>query len=243
MELHPFIADLNRELELLKGKVAQDFEVVIAPPATHLLPAVDSSKNTAIQIGAQNCGHAKSGAFTGEISPQVLKEIHCEWVILGHSERRHLYLEDDARILGRLKAAWDEQLKVILCVGETLPERKGQRTTQVVERQLQILREASGIPEDRLVVAYEPVWAIGTGENATPDQAQEVHQFIRNWLKSNFSNSASEKTRILYGGSVKPDNSQELMGKPDVDGFLVGGASLEVSSFLGIIKNAFKSRG
>jgi len=240
-EVKPFMTGLLERLHAIPAKAGTQYQVMVAPPATHLITAQEATKNTPIQIGAQNCGQAPSGAFTGEISPAVLKEIGCLWVILGHSERRHLYLEDDHRVLGRLQAALKEGLSPILCVGETLPERKAGQTMAVVERQLGILKSAE-VSEKPLVIAYEPVWAIGTGENATPDQAQEVHLFIRNWLKTHFSPAFSEKTRILYGGSVKPENSASLMKKPDVDGFLVGGASLEANSFSGIVEKGLKSR-
>lgn len=240
-DVQPFIKGLLERLQTIPQKLGTQFEVVIAPSATHLSRIQEATKNTQIQIGAQNCGHAISGAFTGEISPLVLKELGCPWVILGHSERRHLYLEDDQRVLGRLQAALKEGLLPILCVGETLPERKAGKTMAVVERQLGVLEKAE-LGEKSVVIAYEPVWAIGTGENATPEQAQEVHQFIRNWLKTHFSKDFSEKTRILYGGSVKPENSQSLMSQPNVDGFLVGGASLEAKSFFEVVENGLKSR-
>lgn len=243
-EVAPFFKELAEKLKTLPKKVGQDFQVVVAPQAPHLLIASEASQNSLIHIGAQNCGHTRSGAFTGEVSPAVLKEMGCSWVILGHSERRHLYLEDDKRVLGRLTGALTEGVGAILCVGETLAERKAHQTMKVIETQLQVLKD---LPKDLVdktwVLAYEPVWAIGTGENATPEQAQEVHAHIRGWLKTQFSASLSEKTRILYGGSVKPDNSKALMAQTDVDGFLVGGASLEAKSFGDIIENALKSRG
>jgi len=240
-DVAPFMKALWDRLQPLSQKLGAGFEVVVAPSATHLSAARDAAKNTSIEIGAQNCGHAPSGAFTGEISPLVLKELGCSWVILGHSERRHVYLENDERVLGRLQAALKEGLLPILCVGETLSERKSGKTMAVVEKQLGVLKSAemAGKP---VVIAYEPVWAIGTGENASPEQAEEVHQFIRNWLKTHFSADLSEKTRILYGGSVKPENSQSLMSQPNVDGFLVGGASLEAKSFAEIVENGLKSR-
>lgn len=243
-EVAPFFTDLTRQLSTLSKLPNQDFEVVIGPPATHLSLARDSVKGSAIQVAAQNCGHTNFGAFTGEISPLVLKELACSWVILGHSERRHLYLENDALVLGRLKGCLSEGLGAILCVGETLNERKQGKTFEVIEKQLGILKELDEtLLSKKWVIAYEPVWAIGTGENASPQQAQEVHHFIRNWLKINFSEALSEKTRILYGGSVKPENSGSLMREPDVDGFLVGGASLEAKSFGAIIETSLNSRG
>jgi len=243
-EVEPFVRDLKAFLEKLPQKPGRDFEVFLAPSATHLGVAVQACRKSSIEIGGQNCGHVESGAFTGEISPLVLKELGCDWVVLGHSERRHIYLENDARILGRLQAALKARLKPVLCVGETLAERKSNQTASVVQAQLEILKSLENLTvAQHLVIAYEPVWAIGTGENASPDQAQEVHGFIRNWLKEHFSGPFSEKTRILYGGSVKPENSQALMGQADVDGFLVGGASLEAKSFGDIIKNSMNIRG
>jgi len=243
-DLAPFVRDLKTCLEKMPQKAGKSFEVVLAPSATHLQTACLLCSSGPIEIGAQNCGHAESGAFTGEVSPLVLKELGCAWVILGHSERRHLYLENNERVLGRLQAALKAKLKPILCMGETLPERKANQTIQVVQSQLDILKSLENLKaEEGFVIAYEPVWAIGTGENATPDQAQEVHGFIRGWLREQFSASFSEKTRILYGGSVKPDNSQALMSQSDVDGFLVGGASLEAKSFGSIIENSMKTRG
>ena len=223
----------------LKAELANapkvEFEVVIAPPATHLMALGPALKSTGFKLAAQNCGQGKSGAFTGEISPVVLKELGCEYVILGHSERRHVYGEKDVLILARLKAAVDEGLKVILCVGEKLEERKAGKTFSVIETQMGILNGLN--LGAQLVVAYEPVWAIGTGENATPEQAQEVHAFIRKGL-----GSAGASTPIQYGGSVKPENAATLLAKADVDGFLVGGASLEAGTFAGVIKNGLQSR-
>lgn len=211
------------------------YEVLIAPPATHLAALGGALRGTSWKLGAQNCGQAKSGAYTGEISPVVLKEVGCDFVILGHSERRHVYGETDRLVLARLTAAVAEGLKVILCVGEKLEERKANKTFSVIDTQLAIL---SGLSlGSQLVIAYEPVWAIGTGENASPEQAQEVHAYIRKGL-----GAAGATTPILYGGSVKPDNAGALLGKPDVDGFLIGGASLEPGTFAGVIKNGLESR-
>jgi len=211
------------------------YEVLIAPPATHLAVLGTAMRGTTYKLGSQNCGQAKSGAYTGEISPVVLKELGCDFVILGHSERRHVYGETDKLVLARLTAAVAEGLKVILCVGEKLEERKANKTFSVIDTQLAIL---SGLTlGSQLVIAYEPVWAIGTGENASPEQAQEVHAYIRKGL-----GAAGTNTPILYGGSVKPDNAAALLGKPDVDGFLVGGASLEPGTFAGVIKNGLESR-
>lgn len=242
-DVEPFVRGLAQSLAADGAKLGRDYQVIIAPPATHLSSMRAAIGTQPICLSAQNCGHARFGAFTGELSPAVLKEMGCEWAIIGHSERRHLYLENDDRVSGRIKAGLEDGLNLILCVGEKLDERKVGQTNAVVERQLKILKD---IPVSdysrRLVIAYEPVWAIGTGETATPEQAQKAHEFIRNWLRENLGSAAAESTRILYGGSVKPENALELM-RPDVDGFLVGGASLEVESFAGIIRNSMKSRG
>ena len=230
-EVTPFFQALQETLKDVKG----DYDVMIAPPATHLTSV---PKGSAFHLGSQNCGTTKFGAFTAEISPVVLKELGCQWVIVGHSERRHIYKEDDGLVLARMKAGLTEGLKVVLCVGETLQERKAGKTSNVVETQLAILSKAW----DRVVIAYEPVWAIGTGENATPEQAEEVHSFIRGWVTQRTSANVANELRILYGGSVKPENSQALMAQKNVDGFLVGGASLDPVIFAGVIRNGLKSR-
>jgi triosephosphate isomerase len=201
-------------------------------------------EKTPFKLGAQNSGAAKFGAYTGEVSPALIKEIGCEWVILGHSERRHLFKEEDHLILSRLRAALEEGLGVILCVGEVLQDRKQGKTFKVIEGQLSILKQ-NHVPANalkKLIVAYEPVWAIGTGENATPSQVQEVHAYIRNWFAEKCSATDAPGLRILYGGSVKPDNSSQIMGQKDVDGLLVGTSSLDPTVFAGVIKNGVKSR-
>lgn len=223
--------------------VGSDYEVVIAPPSTHLVALSETMKNRHIGIGAQNCGFARFGAYTGETSPAVIKEIGGQWVVLGHSERRHIFKEDDSLVLSRMKAALEENLFVILCVGENLRDRDAGKTFETIEIQLSIFKQ-NQLPPDQLrnvVVAYEPVWAIGTGKTATPEQAQEVHHFIRNWFKEEIDAEFAEQLRILYGGSVKPDNSLQLMSQQDVDGFLVGGASLDPAQFANVVKNGLKS--
>lgn len=216
---------------------SKSFEVVLAPPAIYLGALTDTLSGTALKASAQNCGTAKSGAFTGEISPVMLKDFGVQWVILGHSERRHVYKEDDALVLARLKAALAEGLNVVLCVGEKIEERKSNQTFQVIEKQLSILKEVPQADYGKILIAYEPVWAIGTGENATPEQAQEVHAFIRKWVSEKCNTAFAASVRVLYGGSVKPENSGQIMVKPDVDGLLVGGASLEPASFAGVVRN------
>jgi len=202
-------------------------EVVIAPPALYLIPIIDLLRKD-VKIAAQNCYSKTSGAFTGEISPSQLVDAGIPYVILGHSERRTLFGETSAIVAGKTRAALDAGLRVILCVGETLAEREAGRTQQVVEEQLQAVVTLLS-PDDwsRIVIAYEPVWAIGTGKVATAAQAQEVHADTRRYLSSAVSAAVAENTRVIYGGSVTAANCRELSLQPDVDGFLVGGASLK----------------
>ncbi|KIK98639.1 hypothetical protein PAXRUDRAFT_823684 [Paxillus rubicundulus Ve08.2h10] len=203
-------------------------EVVIAPPSLYLIPLKDCLRRD-IQVAAQNCYHKTSGAFTGEISPSQLVDARVPYVILGHSERRTLFHEDSKFVGHKTKAALDASLKVILCVGETLQEREADKTAEVVNSQLQavvdILKEESDW--SNIVIAYEPVWAIGTGKVATAAQAQEAHYDIREFLKKHVSQAVADNTRVIYGGSVTAANCRELATQPDVDGFLVGGASLK----------------
>ncbi len=208
-------------------------EVVVAPTALHLMTANQALKN-GVQLSAQNISQYKNGAYTGEISAEMLNDASINWVILGHSERRHVFGETDKVIGSKVKHALDHKLKVIACIGEKLEEREANKTKEVNERQLAAIRELVTDWSD-IVIAYEPVWAIGTGKTASPEQAQEVHDQLREWLGKNVSKDAAEKTRILYGGSVTEKNAAELIGKKDVDGFLVGGASLK-EQFADIIK-------
>lgn len=230
-------------LQEIPMKLGETYEAAIAPPFTHLPALGKALAGSGIDLGAQNCGAAKSGAYTGEISPSVLRELGCRWAIVGHSERRQLYKEDDALVLARLRAAIEEDLGVILCVGETLPDRRADRTWRVVESQLSGLAQKPLRPDawKRVVIAYEPVWAIGTGENATPTQAQEVHAQIRAWVHAKVGAAQAGDLRIVYGGSVKPDNAAALLAERDIDGFLVGGASLEAVTFANLVRNGLKS--
>lgn len=216
-----------------------ELDVAVCPSFVYLPEVIETLKGTCIQVGAQNAWHEPKGAFTGEVSVGMLKDIGCSFTILGHSERRHVMGETDELINKKVKAALDGGLEVILCIGELLEEREAGKTEAVCERHL---REGlSGVTAEQMAsvtVAYEPVWAIGTGKTATPDQAQEVHAFCRGILNSLFGDAVADATRIQYGGSVKPGNAAELMGQPDVDGALVGGASLKVDDFMGIIKGA-----
>ncbi len=214
-------------------------EVVLCPPFTSLGAVYEVIQDTEIKLGAQNMFWEKEGAYTGEVSCLLLKDCGCEFVILGHSERREYFKETDLDINKKIKTALATGLNPICCIGETLAEREANQTIEVVRKQLEGCLKDFKI-EDLLglEIAYEPVWAIGTGKTATPQQAQEVHRFIRNWFKDNFSSGFAESLRILYGGSVKPSNIKELIDQPDIDGALVGGASLDAFSFIQIAKNA-----
>ena len=211
-------------------------EVVLAPPYTALAAVAGELTGTPIQLAAQDTYWEEKGAFTGAISPVMLADVGCHYVIIGHSERRQHFGETNDMVNRKVKAALDAGLVPIMCVGETLAEREAGRTFTVVETQVREgLAGFPGAARERLVIAYEPVWAIGTGKTATPQQAQEVHYLIRNLLPEVLGTTA---VRILYGGSVTPDNAATLMAEPDLDGALVGGASLKAASFLPIIAAA-----
>jgi triosephosphate isomerase len=210
-------------------------ELVLAPPFTALATVAAIVKDSPIRLGAQNIHWEMKGAFTGEVSPIMARELGCDYVIIGHSERRRLFHETDQMIGKKLLAALSAELAPILCVGETLQERQRKKTNAVIGRQLRAALKGLGKSVIKnLAVAYEPVWAIGTGRNATPEQVAAVHLRIRELLRRLRGGIEAENCRILYGGSVKPDNAAELAKVPDVNGFLVGGASLKAESFLGI---------
>jgi triosephosphate isomerase len=243
-ETGDFVKTFRQGLQDVPGKPGEDYTVALAPQSTHLLNLSRELEGSGIELSGQNCGVAKFGAYTGEISAAVLRELGCKYAIVGHSERRHVFKEDDALILSRLKAGLEEGLKVIFCVGEVLQERKAGKTFNRLESQLGVLKE-SPFPTDKLsevIIAYEPVWAIGTGETATVSQVQEVHTFIRSWIQEKFSTAAANAIRIQYGGSVKPENAGQIMAQQDVDGLLVGTASLDPSVFAGVIRNGLKFR-
>ncbi len=226
------ISDLKKELNAKNVKA----EVIICPPFTSLETASTLLKDSVIKLGAQNMYFEESGAFTGEVSVSMLKSVGCEYVILGHSERRTIFGEGDQVINKKIKTAIKFGLKPIFCIGETLEEREKGITFKVVETQIQNgLQDLSENDLSNLIIAYEPVWAIGTGRNATPQQAQEVHQFIRGLISKLYSSNFARQLVIQYGGSVKADNAQELLSQPDIDGALVGGACLKADSFIKII--------
>ncbi len=214
-------------------------EVLVFPPFTTIPAAMEAAKGTPIQVGAQNVHWAANGAFTGEISAAMLKEMGCNWVIIGHSERRQYFGETDATVNQRVKAALAAGIKVILCIGETLEERETGITEAVIEKQVRW--DLLDIPAEQLeniVLAYEPVWAIGTGKTATNEQAQAVHAFIRALLAKMYCPNCAEAMRILYGGSMKPANAEGLLAQADIDGGLIGGAALKAEDFVALIKAA-----
>ncbi|MDA0690613.1 MAG: triose-phosphate isomerase [Nitrospinae bacterium] len=221
------------------GGFPQGVDVIIAPPYTALGVVRKLITNSSIQLAGQNIYFEPKGAWTGEISAAMLKDAGCQFVILGHSERRHYFHEDDALINQKIKAALENELQVIFCVGETLEQRERAQTQEVVEFQLKIgLQGLDATDLKNLVIAYEPVWAIGTGRTATPDQAQEVHCFARKFIGKEFGEATSDKIRIQYGGSVNSENSKLLLRQKDIDGVLVGSASLNIESFTAIINFA-----
>jgi triosephosphate isomerase len=227
------------ELKNLLQNEKPNCDVIVCPPFTSLSEASKLLNGSQVKLGAQNMHFEENGAFTGEISASMLKSVGCEYVILGHSERRHIFGEGDEVINKKIKKALSTGLIPIFCVGELLEERENGTTNDVVKRQ--VLKGLDGISDEdmkNVIVAYEPVWAIGTGKTASPAQAQEVHEFIRDLIEIDYSLEVANDLVIQYGGSVKPDNAKELLSQKDIDGALVGGACLKADSFMGIIKGA-----
>jgi triosephosphate isomerase len=222
----------------LKAMLAdsKEIDIVVAPPFTALGAVATVLKESPIGLAAQHVFWEETGAFTGEISTAMLKDVGCRYVIIGHSERRQYFSETDETVNKRLKAALKASLIPIVCIGESLAEREAEKALAVIEQQLKGGLKGLSLEEmENVIIAYEPVWAIGTGKTATPDQAQEVHHFIRDLIARIFSKAIAESTSILYGGSVKPDNVDQLMAQPDIDGALVGGASLKADAFARIV--------
>jgi triosephosphate isomerase (TIM) len=218
-------------------------QVVVAPPFTALAAVSKALHDSKVQLAAQNCHWQLSGAFTGEVSPSMLKELGCEFVILGHSERRHIFYESNDMIGKKVAPVIAQDMRPIVCVGETLEERQRERTFEIIARQLEFALKGLGNDAiEKIEIAYEPVWAIGTGHNATPDQIREVHAHIRHFVGASFGRSNGHGVRILYGGSVKPDNAAMIAGIDGVNGLLVGGASLQAESFLPIARAFSKNR-
>jgi triosephosphate isomerase (TIM) len=219
-----------------------DVEIVVAPPATAVHAVAEAARNSNVGVSGQNLYWERQGAFTGETSGDMLREAGADYVIIGHSERRRLFGETDETVSRKLVAALGAKLTAIVCIGETLDEREANQTLEVLDRQIKV--GLDGMTSEQiagLVIAYEPVWAIGTGRNATPEQAGEAHAHIRQRLRQWFGADAAEACHVIYGGSVKPDNIHDLIALPDVDGALVGGASLEIRAFYDIVARSRKS--
>ena len=227
--------------DLLNELIAQiptesNAQVIVAPTFVNLASTVDHLEYTSISVAAQNMHQAESGAYTGEISADMLKSIGVNTVILGHSERRAIFHETDALIANKVDTALKHDMKVIFCFGEELKDRQSANHFNIVENQLRDgLFQIKAKDWENIILAYEPVWAIGTGETASPEQAQEMHEFIRETVRKTFGSDVAEDVSILYGGSVKPDNAKEIFSKPDVDGGLIGGAALNAKDFVSIV--------
>ena len=225
-------------VELKKQVFPENVVVIIAPPFTNLNHTFRSLREHPVMIAAQNMHQSDDGAFTGEISARMLKSVGANTVILGHSERRAYFKEDSAILAEKVNTALENEMDVIFCIGEELEDRKKENHFQLIKTQLsEGLFHISDEAWENLVIAYDPVWAIGTGETASPEQAQEMHKFIRKTIAENYSKTIADKVSILYGGSVKPDNASEIFGQEDVDGGLIGGASLKVESFMKIVNS------
>ena len=229
----------NQVAKLVKKNKVKGTKVIIAPTFVNLERVAKATKKSKVKVAAQNMHFAESGAFTGEISPKMLKSIGVKTVILGHSERREYFGEDDALLAKKVDAALENKMDVIFCFGEVLEDRKSGKQEHVVESQIKnALFHLPASAWKHIVLAYEPVWAIGTGETASPEQAQDMHAFIRQTIANQYSADLAAEVSILYGGSVKPANAKEIFSKTDVDGGLIGGAALDVEQFTAII-NAF----
>lgn len=230
---------LSSELVRLLGNTSVQCEVVVAPTFLALQSVAEVIRNSRVKLAAQNCHYENDGAYTGEVSAGMLKSVGCEYVILGHSERRQFFGETDETVNRKVMKVLSEGMKVIMCVGETLEEREKNVTNQVIEKQVRGgLASVSASDMANLVIAYEPVWAIGTGKTATSEQAEEVHQFIRGIVAGLYNNSVADDLCIQYGGSVKPSNAKELFSMPNIDGGLIGGASLKAEEFMEIVRSA-----
>jgi len=239
-KMHKTTAEAVALVRELRSRLPElGVQVAVAPPFTALAPVKSALLGSPVQLFSQTCHFEKQGAFTGEVSAAMLAEVGCDGVILGHSERRTLFGETDELVKKKLRAAQEAGLHAIVCVGETLAEREANKTWEVVSRQVRAALEGLAAAQlEKVTLAYEPVWAIGTGRNATSAQAQEVHGLMRGLVREMAGQVAAEALRIQYGGSVKPENAAELMGQPDVDGALVGGAALKADDFARIVAGA-----
>ena len=230
--------ELAQEVAALSAGVPEHVGLIVAPPFTHLCAVNKALAGSRVELSAQNCADHEKGAYTGEVSVSMLKAVGCKWVILGHSERRQYYGETDEKLVVKVKLALEAGLGVILCVGENLEEREAGKHFDVCGAQIKnVLYNFTEEDMKHVIVAYEPVWAIGTGKTATAEQAEEIHAFIRKTLAEKFSAQVSDATTILYGGSCKPSNAKELFAQPDIDGGLIGGAALKAADFIEIAKS------
>lgn len=226
--------ELANNIVKMMNQIPSDVNIIIAPPFTHLCSVGKAIEGSAIALSAQNCADQVKGAYTGEVSAQMLKSIGCSFVILGHSERREYYGETSAKLVKKVNLALENEVMPIFCVGEKLEERESGRHFEIVKQQIEeVLFTLTPDQMKNVVVAYEPVWAIGTGKTATSDQAQEIHAFIRETIAGKFGKEIAEETSILYGGSCKPSNAKELFAQKDIDGGLIGGAALKAEDFIG----------
>ena len=240
-KMYKTVAETVKHVTLLRALVKDitDVEIVVAPPFPSIRAAADGLRGSNVLVAAQNLHWEREGAFTGEVSAPMIKEAGAELVIIGHSERRTLFGETDATVNRKIGAAFASDLTPIVCIGETLDQRERNETLDVLDRQIKTgLDGVTAAQLGRLVLAYEPVWAIGTGRNATPAQAGEAHHHIRQRLRQWFGAEAADRCRVIYGGSVKPENIRDLVAQPDVDGALVGGASLDVRAFFDIVSRS-----
>ena len=229
---------LAKDIVAKINEVPADVKLVVAPPFTHLVPVAEALKGTKIALSAQNCADQPKGAYTGEVAAAMLKDAGCEYTILGHSERRQYYGETSATLVAKMALALENGLKVIYCVGENLDERNAGKHFDVVSKQIEeVLFTLSAEQMANVVIAYEPVWAIGTGVTATSEQAQEIHAHIRKVVADKFGAKVAEDVTILYGGSCKPSNAKELFAQKDIDGGLIGGASLKAADFIAIAQS------
>jgi triosephosphate isomerase len=241
-KMNTTFAEATTLLRTLKASL-KDFtkvEVAVCPPFPFLVPAAKELAGSGIRLGAQNMFWEEEGAFTGEVSAVMLKDAGCDLVILGHSERRRIFGETNEGVNRKINTALKMQLFPIVCIGETAEERENGQTEKVIEDQMMgCFMSLSAEQVKRIIIAYEPIWAIGTGKTATGEQAQQVHRFIRDWLEKHFNKQIAEMIRIQYGGSVKPENAAALLGQSDIDGALIGGASLKAQDFIAIIQSAY----
>ena len=230
--------ELAQEVAALSAGVPEHVGLIVAPPFTHLCAVNKALAGSRVELSAQNCADHEKGAYTGEVSVSMLKAVGCKWVILGHSERRQYYGETDEKLVVKVKLALEAGLGVILCVGENLEESEAGKHFDVCGAQIKnVLYNFTEEDMKHVIVAYEPVWAIGTGKTATAEQAEEIHAFIRKTLAEKFGAQVSDDTTILYGGSCKPSNAKELFAQPDIDGGLIGGAALKAADFIEIAKS------